>query len=331
MSEVFCTRRVCIAPMLDWTDRHYRYLARLIAQRVYLYSEMINVNALIYGDTARFLAFDPSEMPVALQLGGSEREKLQQCARLAMQWGYDEVNLNVGCPSERVQSGAFGACLMREAVLVADLLCAMQDRAGMIPVTVKHRIGVDAVTDYAFVRDFVGTLAQRSPCRVFIVHARNAILQGLSPKENREIPPLKYAYVHQLKADFPHLETVINGGITQHTAVQEHLQFVDGVMIGREAYHNPYWLARVDGDYYGLSERVALSRLEVAQQYFAYAERQFALGVPLLPLARPLLGLFHGCAGGRAWRRHLSDAPALKREGLAVFARALAAVSTPQE
>ena len=329
MSTYQTARRVCVAPMLDWTDRHYRYLARLISQRVYLYSEMINVNALIYGDTARLLAFDPSESPVALQLGGSERDKLSHCARLAAQWGYDEVNLNVGCPSERVQSGAFGACLMREATLVAALLCAMQEGAGTLPVTVKHRIGVDAVTEYAFVRDFVGTVAEKSPCQVFIVHARNAILQGLSPKENREIPPLKYSYVYQLKQDFPELEIIINGGITHHADAAAHLAHVDGVMIGREAYHNPYWLAMVDADYF--AQAPALSRWAVAQQYFAYAERQFASGVPLLSLARPLLGLFHACAGGRVWRRHLSDAAALKREGLAVFARALAAVSTDLE
>ncbi|CBW75341.1 NIFR3-like protein [Mycetohabitans rhizoxinica HKI 454] len=204
-------RRICVAPMMDWTDRHCRYFHRQLSRHVYLYTEMVTTGALLFGDVARHLSFTPQEAPIALQLGGSEPDELARCAKLSEQWGYDEVNLNCGCPSERVQRGAFGACLMKEATLVADCVKAMCD-AVAVPVTVKHRIGVDAIDDYGFVRDFVGTVAQGG-CRVFIVHARNAILKGLSPKENREIPPLKYDYAYRLKRDFPEFEIVINGGI----------------------------------------------------------------------------------------------------------------------
>ncbi|HTJ93231.1 MAG TPA: tRNA dihydrouridine(20/20a) synthase DusA, partial [Pararobbsia sp.] len=242
-------RRVSVAPMMDWTDRHCRYFHRLISRHTWLYTEMVTTGALLHGDVPRHLTFNEHEHPVALQLGGSEPADLAKCATLGEQWGYDEINLNCGCPSERVQRGAFGACLMAEPQLVADCVKAMRDVVS-IPVTVKHRIGIDDVSEYSFVRDFVGTIADAG-CEVFIVHARNAILKGLSPKENREIPPLKYEYAYQLKRDFPSLDISINGGIQSLDEVEQHLEHVDGVMLGREAYHNPYLLAGVDARFYG--------------------------------------------------------------------------------
>ena len=232
--------RLSVAPMLDWSDRHCRYLHRLLSRRALLYTEMVTTGALLHGDVARHLRFNVEEHPVALQLGGSEPVDLARAARLGQDWGYDEINLNCGCPSERVQRGAFGACLMREPTLVADGVRAMRDAVD-IPVTVKHRIGIDQDESYAFVRDFVGTVAEAG-CGVFIVHARNAWLKGLSPKENRDIPPLRYGVVAQLKQDFPHLTIAINGGIRDSATVAEQLTQVDGVMVGREAYHNPWWL-----------------------------------------------------------------------------------------
>ena len=248
-------RRVSVAPMMDWTDRHCRSFHRLISRDTWLYTEMVTTGALLYGDVARHLAFTPAEAPVALQLGGSEPADLAKSAKLGEQWGYDEINLNCGCPSERVQRGAFGACLMNEPQLVADCVKAMRD-AVAIPVTVKHRIGVDAAEEYEFVRDFVGTVAEAG-CEVFIVHARNAILKGLSPKENREIPPLNYEYAYRLKRDFPQLEISINGGIKTLDEVEEHLKHVDGVMLGREAYHNPL---RARGRRFALLRRAVADR-----------------------------------------------------------------------
>src|SRR5215470_1077314 len=231
--------------MMDWTDRHCRYFLRQVSSSAFLYTEMITTGALLHGDVDRHLAFSAEEHPVAAQLGGSEPDELARCARLVEQYGYDEVNLNIGCPSERVQRGAFGACLMAEPELVADCVRAIRG-AVKIPVTVKHRLGIDRVEDYGFVRDFVGTVSEAG-CRTFIVHARNAVLKGLSPKENREIPPLKYDYVYRLKRDFPHLEIVINGGITTHAVIAEQLRHVDGVMLGRIAYHHPWILAEAEG------------------------------------------------------------------------------------
>ncbi|MBB5018534.1 tRNA-dihydrouridine synthase A [Chitinivorax tropicus] len=317
-------RRFAIAPMLDWTDRFYRHFARLITRRTWLYTEMVTTGALIYGEREKFLRFDEIEHPIAIQLGGSEVPDLVTCAKLAADWGYDEINLNVGCPSERVQSGAFGACLMAEPLLVADCLKAMQDRVD-IPVTVKHRIGIDKIEEYGFLRDFVGQVHDRSGCQVFIVHARNAILKGLSPKENREIPPLKYDYVHQLKHDFPHLEILINGGITCHDAIANHLQHVDGVMVGREAYHNPYWLAEVDARYYG-DDRQAPSRSEVIHAFMPFVESCLADNVPLPFITRHILGLFQGQPGARQWRRTLSDAPTLRKSDASAITRALAVI-----
>ena len=233
--------RLCVAPMMDWTDRHCRYFLRLISPHARLYTEMITTGALLHGDVARHLDFDPAEHPLALQLGGSDADALAKCARLGETWGYDEINLNVGCPSERVQTGSFGACLMAEPALVADCVKAMRD-AVALPVTVKHRIGLGRSEDYAFVRDFVGTVAAAG-ANAFIVHARNAVLKGLSPKENREVPPLRYDVVRRLKRDFPESAVVINGGIATAQAVIQELQTVDGVMLGRLAYHHPYLLA----------------------------------------------------------------------------------------
>ncbi len=298
-------RRLAIAPMLDWTDRFYRYFARQITRRTWLYTEMVTTGALIHGDASRFLRFDEREHPLALQLGGSDPADLARCARLATEWGYDEINLNVGCPSERVQSGAFGACLMAEPQLVADCLKAMQDVTDRA-VTVKHRIGIDSVEDYSYLRDFVGQVHAASGCTVFIVHARNAILKGLSPKENRDIPPLKYDYVHQLKRDFPALEILINGGFTDWDAIAAQWPAVDGVMVGREAYHNPWLLAEADARGWG-DTQTAPSRLEVVDAMVSFMAAQIAEGVPLKTMTRHVLGLYHGMPGARQWRRMLSD------------------------
>lgn len=290
---------------------------------------MVTTGALLHGDVARHLAFTPEEAPVALQLGGSEPEDLAKSARLGENWGYDEINLNCGCPSERVQRGAFGACLMNEPALVADCVKAMRD-AVSIPVTVKHRIGVDAVEDYAFVRDFVGTVAEAG-CEVFIVHARNAILKGLSPKENREIPPLKYDYAYRLKQDFPDLKILINGGITTLDEVETHLQHVDGVMLGREAYHNPFVLAEVDARFYGAAGP-APTREEIEDRLIAYCIDEVARGNYLGAIVRHALGLYRGVHGARGWRRVLSDSKRLARGDVAaIFAEARAHLSAPFE
>src|SRR5207245_8841359 len=239
--------RLCVAPMMDWTDRHCRYFLRLVSARSRLYTEMITTGALMFGNVPRHLNFDPAEHPIALQLGGSDPYALAHSARLGEAWGYDEINLNVGCPSERVQTGSFGACLMADPGLGADCVKAMRD-AVALPVTVKHRVGIDGVEDYAFVRDFVGTVAQAG-ADAFFVHARNAILKGLSPKENREVPPLKYDYAYQLKRDFPDCEIIINGGIKTEAEIDGHLKHLDGVMLGREAYHHPFMIAGLDQRY----------------------------------------------------------------------------------
>ena len=304
--------------MMDWTDRHCRYFHRLISRHTWLYTEMVTTGALLFGDVARHLAFTAEEAPVALQLGGSEPGDLARAAKLGEQWGYDEINLNCGCPSERVQRGAFGACLMNEPQLVADCVRAMRD-AVSVPVTVKHRIGVDAVEDYAFVRDFVGSIAEAG-CEVFIVHARNAILKGLSPKENREIPPLKYDYAYRLKRDFPSLEIIINGGIRTLDEVELHLQHVDGVMLGREAYHNPFVLADVDARFYG--GEPAKTREQVEAELIAYCQAELARGTYLGAVMRHALGLYRGVAGARGWRRVLSDNKRLAARDLSIFEEA---------
>ena len=294
--------------MMDWTDRHCRVLHRLLTRHTRLYTEMVTTGALLHGDVPRHLDFSPEEHPVALQLGGSETADLAHCARLAQQWGYDEVNLNCGCPSERVQRGAFGACLMAEPDLVADCVKAMRD-ATTLPVTVKHRIGIDRVEDYGFMRDFVGTVALRGGCEVFIVHARNAWLKGLSPKENREVPPLRHDLAWRLKADFPQLTIVINGGIADDDAIALHLQHVDGVMVGRHAYHEPYAMAGWDARFFGESVAAdsAPTRDAVEQGYVHYMEQLAAQGVPWSHASRHMLGLRNGLPGARRWRQVWSD------------------------
>ncbi len=315
--------RLCVAPMMDWTDRHCRFFLRLITRRVRLYTEMITSAALTHGDVPHHLDFDPAERPLALQLGGSDCNVLAQGAKLGERWGYDEINLNCGCPSERVQKGSYGACLMAEPALVADCVAAMRD-AVSVPVTVKHRIGLDGGHEYGFVRDFVGTVAAAG-CDAFIVHARNAVLRGLTPKENREVPPLRYDFTHQLKRDFPALTIVVNGGIARWDAIGEQLARVDGVMLGRVAYHDPYFLAQADWRLYG-DERPTRSRAEVLDALVPYAATQLARGVHLRAIARHVLGLYHGCPGGRRFRRILSDATRLSDAGPEIFLEALAAV-----
>lgn len=297
--------RMSVAPMLDWSDRHCRFFHRLLSRHVLLYTEMVNAGAIVHGGTERHLRFNAEEHPVALQLGGSDRDLLAQSARLGAQWGYNEINLNCGCPSERVQRGAFGACLMQEPALVADCVKAMVDVVS-VPVTVKHRIGIDKDESYSFVRDFIGTVAEAG-CNVFIVHARNAWLKGLSPKENRDIPPLRYGVVAQLKQDFPQLTIAINGGLNTDEAVQAQLALVDGVMVGREAYHNPWWLTRWDALYYGAPQNT-LTREAIEATMVDYMAREAAqYGTPWPHIARHMLGLRHGLRGARLWRQVWSD------------------------
>lgn len=291
--------------MMDWTDRHCRYFHRLLTKQARLYTEMVTTGALIHGDRPRHLNFNVEEHPVALQLGGSDATDLATCAKLGQEWGYDEINLNCGCPSERVQRGSFGACLMAEPNLVADSVKAMVD-ATTIPITVKHRIGIDAVSEYGFVRDFVGTIADAG-CKVFIAHARNAILKGLSPKENREIPPLKYEYVYQLKRDFPHLTIVINGGVATTTEIHSHLQHIDGVMIGREAYHNPYWLSTWDHAFFeGLISFCEREDIEAEMEEYISAQVAKDPGFHIHNVRRHMVGLYKGLPGARAWRRKIT-------------------------
>ncbi len=290
--------------MLDWTDRHCRYFLRQITRHTLLYTEMITTGALIHREPARFLDYHPAEHPLALQIGGSDPAELAVCARLADEWAYDEVNLNVGCPSDRVQSGRFGACLMADPPLVADCVTAMS-QASPRPVTVKHRIGIDDMDSYDALARFVDSVAQAG-CKTFIVHARKAWLQGLSPRENREIPPLRYQVVHQLKRDFPHLELVINGGFKTLAQAQQQLVHLDGVMIGREAYQNPWMLVDADSRIFGDTTDM-VARKQVVKRMLPYTEQQHAAGVPLHRITRHMLGLFQGQRGARAWRRFLSE------------------------
>ncbi|RZL68196.1 MAG: tRNA dihydrouridine(20/20a) synthase DusA [Variovorax sp.] len=301
----FSPDRVSVAPMMDWTDRHCRYFHRLLTRHALLYTEMVTTGALIHGDVPRHLRFNADEHPLALQLGGSEPADLAHCARLGETWGYDEININCGCPSERVQRGAFGACLMAEPHLVADCVKAMVD-ATSVPVTVKHRIGIDKTESYEFVRDFVGTVAEAG-CQTFIVHARNAWLKGLSPKQNREVPPLRYELVHRLKHDFPALRFSINGGIADAAQVHAQLRLLDGVMVGREAYHNPWWLSGWDAAFFGEAQR-ELTREDVEAQMCDYMVREAAEhGTPWSNIARHMLGLRNGLPGARRWRQVWSD------------------------
>ncbi|WP_150127724.1 tRNA dihydrouridine(20/20a) synthase DusA [Janthinobacterium psychrotolerans] len=304
------SRRLSVAPMMDWTDRHCRKFHREITRHTWLYTEMVTTGALVYGDVERHLRFNEEEHPVALQLGGSDPKDLATSAKLGQQWGYDEINLNCGCPSERVQKGAFGACLMAEPQLVADCVKAMRDVVD-IDVTVKHRIGIDDSESYDFVRDFVGTVAEAG-CKTFIVHARNAILKGLSPKENREVPPLKYEYAYQLKRDFPQFEFIINGGIKTIDEIDLHLRHLDGVMLGREAYHNPYVMAQFDQRYYGAEAQVK-TREQVLEAMIPYIAAQLAQEerMKLNSITRHMLGLMQNLPGARGFRQTLSDAKKL--------------------
>jgi tRNA-dihydrouridine synthase A len=312
--------------MMDWTDRHDRYFLRLITRRARLYTEMVTTGAVIHGDRDHLLGFDVSEHPVTLQLGGSDPGDLARAAAIGADRGYDEINLNVGCPSDRVQSGRFGARLMAEPALVADCVAAMR-AAVSVPVTVKHRIGIDRRDSYAELVEFVGTVAAAG-CHVFIVHARKAWLQGLSPKQNREVPPLDYAVVHRLKVDFPQRMFVINGGIQDLGAARDQLRRVDGVMLGRAAYQNPYVLAQVDRRFFGDSHPVP-SRHQVVAALLPYIERHLQSGGELKHVTRHILGLFQGCPGARAWRRYLSEQAYRDGAGPEVVRDALDRVQAP--
>jgi len=307
------SHRICVAPMMDWTDRHCRYFLRQVSPNAFLYTEMITTGALLHGDVERHLAHHPREHPLGVQLGGSEPDDLATCARLAEQYGYDEINLNIGCPSERVQRGAFGACLMAEPALVASCVRAIRS-AVALPVTIKHRLGIDRDAEYGFVRDFVGTVAEAG-CRTFFAHARIAVLKGLSPKENREVPPLRYDLVYRLKRDFPALEIVINGGISSWPEIEAHLEQVDGVMLGRVAYHQP-WLLASAGD----------ERADVVIAMYDYALNEKASGTALRHVTRHMLGLYHGHPRARLWRRMLSDPARLAANDPRLLLEALEAV-----
>jgi tRNA-dihydrouridine synthase A len=306
--------------MMDWTDRHCRFFHRQLTRRARLYTEMMTTGALLHGDVPHHLDFDPAEHPLALQLGGSERDELAHCARLGERWGFDEINLNCGCPSERVQRGTFGACLMVEPQLVADCIKAMRD-AVSLPVTVKHRIGIDRADDYGVVRDFVGHL-HAAGCEVFIVHARNAWLKGLSPKENREVPPLRYEVVYRLARDFPSAQFVLNGGLVSLAQAAEPLRRLAGVMVGRAAYHDPYLLSGVDRDVFG-EPAVPPSRAQVVSSMSAYLARQVAADMAPRAILRHLLGLYHGQHGARQWRRLLSDPAFVDQHGAQTLHAAL--------
>jgi tRNA-dihydrouridine synthase A len=314
---------LCVAPMMDWTDRNCRFFHRQISQHTLLYTEMLTTGAVIHGDRERLLGFSPAEHPVALQLGGSEPEQLAQAARIGEEWGYDEINLNCGCPSDRVQSGRFGACLMAEPELVARLVGAMRE-AVRIPVTVKSRLAIDELEEWPTILNFVKQVSAAG-CQRFIIHARKAWLQGLSPKENRDIPPLRYELVHRLKAEFPHLDISLNGGVKTLDAAAEHLRHVDGVMIGRAAYENPYILAEADRRFFG-STAAPRDRHAVVEAMLPYMEERLKQGAPLSAITRHMLGLFQGLPGARAWRRYLSENVHKPGAGPEVVTAALAQV-----
>ncbi|WP_223826137.1 tRNA dihydrouridine(20/20a) synthase DusA [Spongiibacter pelagi] len=324
-AETLLNRRFCAAPMLDWSDRHCRYFWRQLSQHAVLYTEMVTTGALLHGDPERHLNFSAEELPLALQLGGSNPAELAHAAKMAENWHYSEVNLNCGCPSDRVQNGFFGACLMSRPELVADCVKAMKDACD-IPVTVKHRIGIDDQEGYEPLRDFVGQI-QAAGCDAIIVHARKAWLQGLSPKENREIPPLNYPMVYQLKRDFPELELIINGGINTLDEAEAHLSHVDGIMLGRSVYQNPWLLAEVDARFYGEPQK-NLDPLSVARQMGDYIEQQLQSGARLHHITRHMLGLFNGMPGARQFRRHLSQQAFKPESGMEVLEAALTMVES---
>ncbi|MGH8372984.1 MAG: tRNA dihydrouridine(20/20a) synthase DusA [Gammaproteobacteria bacterium] len=312
--------RVCVAPMMDYTDRHFRYLLRLMSKHARLYTEMVTTGAILHGQRDRFLAFHPAEHPLALQLGGSDPGELAACARIGAEYGYDEINLNVGCPSDRVQSGRFGACLMAEPELVAECVSAMT-HACPVPVTVKTRIGIDDLDSYEHLHDLIERVAAAG-CRVVIIHARKAWLQGLSPKQNREVPPLRYDVVRRLKADFVRLEVIVNGGIKTLTDMETHLATLDGVMVGREACSNPYLFSDVDHRFFDPTSPVH-TRDEIVKACLPYVAVQLAEGVPLARITRHLLGLYQGQPGARRWRRYLSEQAPRPDSGIEVVSEAL--------
>lgn len=320
---MYPTSRLSVAPMLDWTDRHCRYFHRLLSSQTLLYTEMVTTGAIIHGK-GDFLAYNEEEHPVALQLGGSNPADLARCAKLAQERGYDEINLNVGCPSDRVQNGRFGACLMAEPDLVAQCVAAMKEVVD-IPVTVKTRIGIDDQDSYEFLTNFVTLVSETGGCEQFTIHARKAWLSGLSPKENREIPPLDYPRAYQLKQDFPHLTIAVNGGVKTLAEAKEHLQHLDGVMIGREAYQSPYLLAEVDQQIFGLDTPVK-KRSQVVQEMYPYIEQQLAQGSYLGHITRHMLGLFQNMPGARQWRRHISENAHKAGAGIEVVEQALAKI-----
>lgn len=317
-------RRFSIAPMMDWSDRHCRMFWRQLTQNAVLYTEMVTTGAILHAGPERFLTFHDEEHPIALQLGGSNANDLAKCTKIAEQWGYDEVNLNCGCPSDRVQNGMFGACLMAQPQLVADCIKAMQD-ACSLPVTVKHRIGIDDMESYAEMVDFIRPIIDTG-CNTFIVHARKAWLKGLSPKQNREIPPLDYEMVYQLKHDFPELEIIINGGITNIQQSLSHLEQLDGVMLGRAAYHDPYLLAEVDQRIYQAkatsTETIIKTRDQVLADFLPYIEEQLSKGVLLNHISRHILGLFQRVPGAKLFRRHISEQAHKKGAGIEVILQA---------
>ncbi len=313
-------QRFSVAPMLDWTDRHCRYFLRLLSEHTLLYTEMVTTGAIIHG-RGDFLKYSDTEHPIALQLGGSNPTDLARCAKLAFERGYDEINLNVGCPSDRVQNGRFGACLMAEPQLVAECVSAMREVVD-IPVTVKTRIGIDDQDSYQFLTDFVGTVHEKGGCDQFTIHARKAWLNGLSPKENREIPPLDYPRAYQLKTDFPQLVIAVNGGIKTLEESKEHLQHLDGVMIGREAYQNPFLLAEVDQQLFN-SDKAAVKRSDVVRAMYPYIEQQLTDGARLGHMTRHMIGLFQSMPGGRQWRRYISENAHKPGAGIEVVEAAL--------
>ncbi|MDY0273034.1 MAG: tRNA dihydrouridine(20/20a) synthase DusA [Advenella sp.] len=318
--------RLSVAPMIDVTDRHCRFFHRLLAPKALLYTEMVTTGALIHGDIARHLRFNEEEHPLALQLGGSDPRELAHCARLGQEWGYDEINLNCGCPSERVQKGAFGACLMAEPQLVADCIKAMQDAVNL-PVTVKHRLGLDYETSYGFVRDFVGKI-YNAGCRVFVSHARNAVLKGLSPKDNREIPPLRYAVVAQLRQDFPDALFILNGGLKEVQQMHLMANEFDGVMIGRAAWHDPYLLREASQLLWPGVD--VLSNEEIVEIMMAYIAKERLAGVPMRLTVRAMLGLVNGQKGSRLWRRTLSDHRLLATNDPALLMQAFTQLANSQ-
>ena len=319
----YAANRLSVAPMLDWTDRHCRYFHRLLSQQTLLYTEMVTTGAILHGK-GDFLEYSEQEHPLALQLGGSNPVDLAACAKLAAERGYDEVNLNVGCPSDRVQNGRFGACLMAEPELVADCVSAMKDVTD-IPITVKTRIGIDDQDSYEFLTKFISTVSEKGGCEQFTIHARKAWLSGLSPKENREIPPLDYDRAYQIKKDFSDLVIAVNGGITTLEQTKEHLQHLDGVMIGREAYHSPFILAEVDQQIFGLDTPIK-KRSQVVEEMYPYIERELSKGASLGHISRHMLGLFQSMPGARQWRRYISENAHKKGAGIEVMQTALAKI-----